>query len=307
MVVSNWPRRACHREAPRGAGDRGKGELLARLADQDQRLPSSVSPTSVRSCFIGSPLFHVPGRGAEPTSSHARGRARRPGRRPVCAATMDRASYPDPVLVVLDLVGIFVFAITGPWSRPQGARRLRGAGAGRRDGPRRRLMRDLLIGTYPRPRWRTGATSSCRSSRARHVLLPPRPGSGRAGDQRPGRRRAGLFASPARSRRSTTGSGRCRLRCWGWSPASAAGSPRRAGRPGAAGVPRRALRDPGAGRRAGAVLGYGPGCDHGLAVPAACRSASAGGCWRCGAAGTCPGRRGRPDLSLTRTGCPARP
>ena len=72
-------------------------------------------------------------------------------------------THPGTLLVVLDLVGIFVFAITGALvGGPQGARRLRrcwcspastGLGGG--------FLRDVLIGATPRRRWPTGATCWC--------------------------------------------------------------------------------------------------------------------------------------------------
>src|SRR3954447_1150088 len=117
MVISNWPRRACSpRSAARSRASAGRVNSSPAWLTRTSFCLSSVSPTSVRSCsFIGSPApFRRSWSWARayfltcpaPGTPHA-------GRRPVLRSDAGRAPYPDLVLVVLDLVGIFVFAITG--------------------------------------------------------------------------------------------------------------------------------------------------------------------------------------------------
>ena len=202
-------------------------------------------------------------------------------------------------LVVLDLVGIFVFAVTGALVAVRKNLDLFAALVlGGVTGPRRRLHPRRADRRHP-------------AGRARRLALPARPGRRRPADLRlpPDRSAASSgwsrsstpsgsrsSASPARSRRSTTASARCRPRCSGMVTGIGGGMIRDVL---AGGVPvdlrGRPLRHPGAGR----CRGRGPA---GPGRPAARRGrggrasapASAGGCSRWSAAGRrrCP--RGRP-------------
>src|SRR6476661_5758239 len=101
MVISNWPRRACSpRRAARSLASAGRVNSSPASLTRTSFCLSSVSPTSVRSCsFMGWPcsvrVLLVVGSSLLPRVSR------------------EGTPHAGTVLVVLDLVGIFVFALTG--------------------------------------------------------------------------------------------------------------------------------------------------------------------------------------------------
>ena len=302
ILISNWPRRAW---SPRSAARRRSSTSTVNSTPlsltRSRRFPSPLSPASVRWAIAGVVLLVecVPGTApdaAEPTPAERWPGAIVTRRAPVTSGReLGLAGDPRPGrdLRVRDL--------RRAGRRPQGPRRLRGAGARRHDRARRRVparrpdRRDPAggAGRLALPAGAGGRRAASRSGSTRSSGRLERPST----SSTPSGWRCS--ASPARSRRAEYGLGPVPGRADGHGDRHRRrDAPRPARRPGAAGVPRRALRDPGPG---------GSG-DRGGRRPARARrsllsragsappSAWAGGCSRCGATGRRPDARGSASV-----------